>query len=303
MNNSAMVDPIDDIARQARQGSVSAIIQVLNEKLADSSVRTRAVLEDGILQLLCEAPQLEQLEQSVLVEQVRDILESISPRNIRRVNINSRIVREQQLLWLQEIQRDPKNQLLWSQEIILKRPNLFKQFLEDWEYNNKLEAQQPKAPKRRSAGERQQFWRGMLVGGFSLALFLALIGWALTNWLRIGTQLSTNAPPANAPPANSPTAPAPASPGATVPAAPAPAPGTSTDPFAQAVRLAEQSARDGQLAQTRVAWLDLASRWQQASDLMGQVPPTDPRYPTAQNRQQTYLQNSQAAQQKAAALQ
>ncbi|HAJ60521.1 MAG TPA: hypothetical protein DCP31_15680, partial [Cyanobacteria bacterium UBA8543] len=64
-----------------------------------------------------------QLEQSVRVAQIRQILEDIAPRNIRRVRINSRIVREQQLLWLEEITRDPEHQLLWSEEIILTKPN------------------------------------------------------------------------------------------------------------------------------------------------------------------------------------
>ena len=47
-----MVDSIENITKQARQGSVAAIIQVLNDKLADSGVRTRAIFEDGVLQLL-----------------------------------------------------------------------------------------------------------------------------------------------------------------------------------------------------------------------------------------------------------
>ena len=37
-----MADRINDIAWQAHLGSVAAIIQVLNEKLAKSGVRTRA---------------------------------------------------------------------------------------------------------------------------------------------------------------------------------------------------------------------------------------------------------------------
>src|SRR3712207_5753258 len=125
-----MHDPMDDIARQARQGSVAAIIQTLNERLADAGVRTRAVFADGVLQLLCEAALPEQLEQSVTVAQIKQILEEISPNNIRRVKINSRIVREQQLLWLEEIMRDPDNQLLWSEEIVLAKPNFFKQLLD-----------------------------------------------------------------------------------------------------------------------------------------------------------------------------
>ncbi len=127
-----MVDRINDIAWQAHQGSVAAIIQLLNEKLAKSGVRTRAIFSDGVLQLLCEAARVEQLEQSPLVEQIQQILESIAPRHIRRVNINSRIVREQQLLWLKEIDSDRENQLLWSQEITLIQPNIVKQLIKDF---------------------------------------------------------------------------------------------------------------------------------------------------------------------------
>ncbi|WP_257236962.1 hypothetical protein [Nostoc sp. 'Peltigera malacea cyanobiont' DB3992] len=119
-----VVDRINDIGWQAHQGSVAAIIQLLNEKLAQSCVRTRAIFSDGVLQILCEAARVEQLEQSPLVEQIQQILESIAPRHIRRVKINSRIVREQQLLWLKEIDSDRENQLLWSQEITLIQPIL-----------------------------------------------------------------------------------------------------------------------------------------------------------------------------------
>ncbi|HEY9644444.1 MAG TPA: hypothetical protein V6C57_28370, partial [Coleofasciculaceae cyanobacterium] len=158
-----MVDPIDDIARQARQGSVSAIIQVLNEKLAGSGIRTRAMFVQGILQLLCEAAKPEQLEQPLVVPQVQQILESLQPRNIRRVNINSRIVREQQLLWLDEIHRDPENQLLWSKEILLKRTHPFHRLLQDWKDNSQDTggADLPKAHPKRLAREKQVFWRGL----------------------------------------------------------------------------------------------------------------------------------------------
>ncbi len=112
-----MTDPMDDIVQQARQGSVAAIIQVLNEKLAEAGVRTRAMFADGVLQLLCEASSVSHLEQSFLVERVREILEWLAPRHIRRVKINSRIVREQQLLWLEEISREPEKQLLWAKKL------------------------------------------------------------------------------------------------------------------------------------------------------------------------------------------
>ncbi|MEM8810643.1 MAG: hypothetical protein AAGF01_31930, partial [Cyanobacteria bacterium P01_G01_bin.38] len=122
-----MTDPANDIFGQAREGSVAAIIQILNERLMDVGIRTRAVFADGILQLLCEAPTPEQLDQPSVVEKIRKLLETISPRRIYKVNINSRIVREQQLLWLEEINRDPERHLLWSEMITLKQPHFIKQ--------------------------------------------------------------------------------------------------------------------------------------------------------------------------------
>lgn len=277
--DQTMVDPMDDIARQARQGSVSAIIQVLNEKLADSGVRTRAMLSQGMLQLLCEAPTVEQLEQTVLVPQVRKILESIQPKRIRRVNINSRIVREQQLLWLDEISRDPEKQLLWSEEITLNQPNLFKRIAQDWRDNQSdlTRATLPKGAVSRLSREKQQFWRGIL-GGAALSLLMIVLGGLFYNWLNSKPVQPTAS---NNSIASQPTAPQPQT--------------ARTDPFAEAVRLAEQTVAAGQKAQTSSEWLEVATRWQKASDLMQQIPAQDPRYTTAQDRVIRYRQNSEAA--------
>ena len=294
-----MVDPMNDIARQARRGSVAAIIQILNEKLASSGVRTRAMFSEGALQLLCEAAKVEQLEQSSLVDRVRQILERISPRNVRRVNINSRIVREQQLLWLEEIHRNPED-LLWSEEITLTRPNPVKRFFDDRETEKALKVVKP-TPSPREARAKQQYWRS-IIGGVSFSALLLLVGWVVYTWLR-GTQVA-EAPEATAasPIANSAVSPAaspvtsPAASSATSPAAPPPA---SSDPFVQAVRLAEQTAREGKGATTSADWLNLATRWQEASDLMSQVTAQDERYSVAQDRTNVYRQNSEAALQKA----
>jgi hypothetical protein len=299
-----MVDPMDDIARQARQGSVSAIIQVLNEKLADSGVRTRAVFDQGVLQLLCEAPKPEQLEQPVLVNQVRQILESLQPRNVRRVNINSRIVREQQLLWLEEINRDPTNQLLWSEEITLAKPSLWQRLAQDRKHPKKIDPSKTTLTKTspRQRREKKLFWRG-LIGGASLSLFLLLVGWAIYSWLnprsaeQVKARLQPNSQTVQAG-TEQPNAGQPDTEQSTALNNPAPA-----DPFAEAVRLAEDTVTAGQVAQTSAEWLEVASRWQRASDLMAQIPSQDPRYPTAQDRVQLYQQNSEAALEQAQKLQ
>lgn len=290
-----MLQSIDDIFRQARQGSVSAIIQILNEKLSDSGVRTRAMLDNGVLQLLCEAPDPHQLEQGALVQRVKSLLEGISPNKIRRVNINGRIAREQQLLWLDEIKRDPDSQLLWSEEVRLKPPNPIRRWWEDRKFNREEAAiaalHKKDKPKTKTAS--QHFWRGLLVGGLSLGVFALLLGWAVSDWLGIQppdwlvrepeVEEDVSASPETDP---EPTA----------------TPAAEPDPFVEAVRLAEQAAAGGTTAETSADWLELASRWQRAADLMAQVPEDDPRYATAQDRTVSYSQNSEVATQEAETL-
>ena len=320
--NQMMVDPVDDIARQARQGSVAAVIQILNEKLADSGIRTRAIFEQGVLQLLCEAPKPEQLDRPQLVPQVQRILESLQPRNIRRVNINSRIVREQQLLWLDEIHRDPEGQLLWSEEITLSQPNFFQRLVQDRKDDkNAPKSSASKGSPLRLAREKRVFWRGLL-GGASLSLFLLLVGWAVKTWLNpkfaeppqatasqgavVNPELNPELNPEVSPASSAtPAAIAPAieKPVVNPTASPSVQPAAPEDSFTQAVRLAEDSARLGQSAKTPADWLDLAARWRRASDLMEQVPATSKRFKVAQDRVQLYRQNSEAATQKATGAQ
>ncbi|WP_293336524.1 hypothetical protein [Microcoleus sp. CAWBG58] len=287
-----MANQIDDIARQAREGSVASIIQILNDQLAHVGVRARAVFASGILQLLCEAATPQLLEQSSLVDRIREILENLSPRNIRRVNINSRLVREHQLLWLEEISRDPENQLLWSQEIKLRKPNLFKRLATA---HQERQAQGKRALPRiaapRSMQQPRQFKRG-IVGGLSLSVLLLAAVAAIYKGL--------NSPVPNSTAATTQAVASPSSSEAT-PAVKTSKenPNSAVDSFSQAVRVAEQAAAQGKTAQSRENWLVVAARWQQASDLMAAVPSNHPRYETAVNRTVLYRQNSDRAQQEA----
>jgi len=287
-----MHDSMDDIAKQAHQGSVAAIIQILNQKLADGRVRTRAVFADGVLHLLCEAPIVEPLERSVLVNHIQKILEDIAPRNIRRVNINSRIVQEQQLLWLEEISRNPDH-LLWSQEIILSKPNLLQQgikALKSPKAEPRKKSQLPKVSSRKL--KENHHVRRSFVGGMSLIVLL-LVGWFVYDRL-IPTLNASTTPQEPTPP------PPPVSPSTTTPSATT----TSTtakpsDPFTKAVRLAIEADAEGKTANTAAQWLDIAARWEKASTLMSSVNPDHPRYEIAQDRVILYRQNSQLAQQQA----
>lgn len=281
-----MVNTVDDIARQARQGSVAAIIQILNDRLAEIGVRTRAVFADGVLQLLCEAATADLLEQSSLVDRLTEILEQLSPQNIRRVKINSRLVREHQLLWLEEISRDPENQLLWSQEIKLRRVYFWQRFAIAQKERQSQKQALPKmtTQPRLSMQEPRQFQRG-IIGGVSLSVLLLVAVAAIYKGLNSRSPNSTAT-----------TTQAVVTP--TLGPGPQKIAQGNSDSFAQAVRLAEQAATEGKTAQSNQDWLVVAAKWQQASDLMATVPSKHPRYTTAANRTALYHQNSEKAQQK-----
>lgn len=275
---------------QAKAGSIAAIIQLLNESLAHLKVRTRALLEGRKLLLLCESEQEDNLDAESLVPHVRQILEAISPPNIRRVCFFSRLVREEQLLWTKELADARNPHILWSEEIVLKRPNPLKVLGNSWQKqrgrNDRLDLLQD-VPRRPS--QARPVWPDLLLwgsGGLGILMILGLFGLRGWHLLRPDPDLPEPDEATSTNLVNPPTEPLDQA---------APIVPDSADPFAQAVRIAESAALDGKAAVSRTNWLDLAYRWQQASDLMGQVPPEDDRYGVAQDRVEAYRRNSEAA--------
>ncbi len=280
-----MVNRTNDIAWQARQGSVAAIIQVLNEQLANSGVRTRAICHDGVLQILCEASTPDKLEQSTLVKQIQQILESIKPRNIARININSRLVQEQQLLWLEEIIRDSEKQLLWSEEIILEQPNVFQQLIKNYQ-EKKSESGKLKLTKNQLSqpipinNKTHNYARKRKLFSLSFSLFLLLLSSMI--YAVLNGKLQNPFIPETAK--------------SLIPIQKFP---KSEDSFVIAVRIANQASDAGKTAKTSTQWLEIAADWQRASDLMGNVPPSHSRYQEAQIRTKLYKKYSEAAQKEA----
>ncbi|WP_414623383.1 hypothetical protein [Calothrix sp. CCY 0018] len=309
-----MVNQINDIASQASQGSIAAIIQVLNEKLANSGVRTRAVFDAGVLQLLCEARTKENLEKSTLVQKIKQILESIAPRNVHRVNINSRIVREQQLLWLEEINRDPENQLLWSEQITLKKPNVLKLIIRDFK-ENKKELQKPLLPQPQSSrhlivGNRSKPKKSFLarmMNALGLCLILLSAGWLAYYFLgsKIQNSIETATLKYNSPNESKIKSLKPTDTNKdklqtpVVNASPTTSQQLEDDIFYIAIRIANQAVEDRKTANTSVKWLDVAEKWQYASDLMAEVPSSHSRFKEAQSRIQLYKEYSDLAKEKA----
>ncbi|MEM1394737.1 MAG: hypothetical protein AAF757_27350 [Cyanobacteria bacterium P01_D01_bin.116] len=308
-----MVNQINDIASQASQGSIAAIIQVLNEKLANSGVRTRAVFDGGVLQLLCEARTQESLEKSILVQKIQQILESIAPRNVHRVNINSRIVREQQLLWLEEINRDPENQLLWSEQITLKKPNLLKKIIRDLK-ENKKESQKPQLPQPQSSrylivsnrSKPQKSFLGRMMNSVGLCLILLSAGWLVYYFLgsKIQNSIETATLKYKAPNESKIKSLEPININQKQLKTPVldtsqTADQVEDDIFYIAIRIANQAVEDRKTANTSEKWLDVAEKWQYASDLMSEVPSSHSRFKEAQSRIQLYKEYSDLAKEKA----
>jgi len=278
----------NSVIAQAKAGSIAAIIQLLNESLAHLKVRTRAVLEGRKLLLLCEAEREECLDSEIIIPHVRQILEAISPPNMSRVQLFSRIVREQQLLWTQEIARNPSSQLLWSEQIVLKRPSLLRQFQAIFKGN----IDSPSLGLLDLSSSPLSGYRSFFWGGLGIVLLFGMIT-IVFRYFNFNEGISPDQVNPGKVLESSPSSPQPSS---------TPIPSSSTeslDPFVVAVRVAETAVANGQKATTRREWLDLAYRWQQASDLMSQVPTEDDRYKTAQERVITYRKNSEAALEKA----
>ncbi|MBE9014135.1 hypothetical protein IQ250_28505 [Pseudanabaenaceae cyanobacterium LEGE 13415] len=272
-----MVNAVNDIYKQAHQGSVAAIIQILNDKLSDSGVRTRAIFANGVLQLLCEAATPDQLDRASLTERIRKILESISPRNIRRVNINSRIVREQQLLWFEEINRDPDGQLLWAEEISLRRPNFVKGMIEDWRETFSDRDDIPKTLSPQAVREKRQFTKGIL-GGVVISAAILAAGWGVYSYqgkIFAGEQKQPEAKTTQ--PQWKETI------------------KQDGDSFATAVRVAERAAKTSRSAKTPAQWQEVADMWGTASRLMSEVPNSHPRADVAKNRTAAYRKNQEIA--------
>jgi hypothetical protein len=290
-----ILNPVNDIFRQAHQGSVAAIIQVLNDRLASTGVRTRAIFANGILQLLCEASTPDQLDRAILPDQIRKILESIGPRNIRRVNINSRIVREQQLLWLEEINRDPDGQLLWAQEIVLRRPNPIKAVFEDLRETFSDRDDIPRSLSPQAIRDKRQFTKGIL-GGVVLSAAILATGWGVYSLN--GGRIFASPHPESAPTDSI----------AAIQSEPshsAPSNSESTgwrqqvnfngDDFTVAVRIAERAAVDARAAKQSEQWRTVAEMWGEASKRMASVPQIHPRFAVAKDRAEVYRKNQQSA--------
>ncbi|ABG50414.1 conserved hypothetical protein [Trichodesmium erythraeum IMS101] len=281
-----MTNQINDTFMQARQGNIAAIIQVMNENLAKLGVRIRAIFSDGVLQVLCEAPEPQHLEKSSILKEVKQTLEEISPRNIQQIEINSRIFKYPQLLWLEDITKNPDNKLLWSQKIILTKPNIFKQIANNF-YINKLK--RTKIPMSKGIllkrMQRLDQFQPDIIGIFLLSLIMLTLGIQVNRWLNNSwiDQITTSENIASQPSFLNDKK-------------------SSEDTelkskvaFTQAVRLAQKAVAYGKIAKSKEEWMAIAKIWEEAAELMASVSPSYSRHDVALDRAEIYQKNSDIA--------
>lgn len=72
-----------------------------------------------------------------------------------------------------------------------------------------------------------------------------------------------------------------------------------SDPYDQAVAIAQIAVAKATTAETSADWFEISSQWQQAADLMSVIPAGDSRYKDAQARIKSYSSNSEYARRKA----
>lgn len=281
-----MTNQINNIFMQARQGSITAIIQIMNEQLARLGVKIRAIFSDGVLQVLCEASEVEQLNKSSIVKEVKEILEAISPHNIQQVKINSRVVQEEQLLWLEDITREKKNQLLWSQTITLTKPNILKLIANNFQKNKLTPTKIPLSKSFDYKGiQKLNQFQPDVIGIFFLSLLMLILGIQINGWLNLPGIYQNKASEDAAS-----QFPSPINKKSSEDIEP-----ESKAAFTQAVRLAQKAVADGKIAQSQEEWMAIAKTWQQAAELMASVSPSYSRHDIAVDRAEVYQKHSNIA--------
>jgi hypothetical protein len=277
------------------------------------------VLNQSILHVLCEGQQLDQVEQAQVVLRVKETLEVIAPTNFKKAHIYGRLAKEEQVLWFEAIQSNPDREVLWSERVKLKQPNLLKRWQNKDDTPVKLTRDVDligSFSNKEKAREKSQFealmnrdqsplkpwlpYIAIAVGLIGLLAMAILKGWGPF----VGTiesplsESPSSDPMAGEPPAANP--PDSTSSALSPPAVPenstTTTPPVSPDPavpdnFYQAVSIANQMTGAGLEAKTPEQWVKVSAGWQQAADLMALVPPDHPRFLEAQQKVKEYQQN------------
>lgn len=281
------------------QPNPAEITDALNSVLQPQGVTAKALVKEGCLHILLEGENIPEQEQYVAI--VHDEILNMGIDSFPTLQIYGRQMGAKKPSWSETID------LLQGKDDEEALPNFALDDPDDDvnSYNgndngNDLDGAEPLDSEPDESGEKKKPDLKKLLPLLAIPL-VALIGGAV--WWFFLRPAPAPLLPATAPETapESPTETPPETPPETtepeaVPESPASVPPASTNPWRDGINLAISAAELAQTASTRAEWEEVASQWQQARDLMDQVPEDSENYGAAQERVITYGENANSAQ-------
>lgn len=283
------------------QPNPAEITDALNSVLQPQGVTAKALIKEGCLHILLEGETIPEQEQYVAI--VHDEILNMGIDSFPTLQIYGRQIGAKKPSWSETLD------LLQGKDEEDDLPNFALDDPDDDmnSYNdndNDLDGAEPLDSESDESGEQKKSGANKLLPLLAIPI-VALIGGAVW-WFFLrpapAPMIPATAPetapeqtaaetPAEAPPEAPAETPEPEA----VPETPASVPPASTNPWRDGINIATSAAELAQTASTRAEWEEVASQWQQARDLMAQVPQDSENYGAAQERVATYDENASSA--------
>ncbi|MDJ1172755.1 hypothetical protein [Roseofilum capinflatum] len=269
------------------QPNPAEITEALNSVLQPQGVTAKALVKEGCLHILLEGETIPEQEEYAAI--VHDEILNMGIDSFPTLQIYGRQIGAKKPSWSETID------LLQGKDDEDDLPNFALDDPDDDmnSYNdNDLDGAEPLEPEPDESEEPKKSGANKFLPLLAIPI-IALIGGAVW-WFFLRPS------PAPITPATAPeTAPEQTTTETTepeaVPESPASVPPASTNPWRDGINIATSAAELAQTASTRAEWEEVASQWQQARDLMDQVPEDSENYGAAQERVITYDENANSA--------
>ena len=124
---------VKQLTKQAYQGNITAIRQLLNDQLQETGVQTKVTLGvNGTLEIVCEADHPENLDKDRVVTCIQHNLDQLAPKPFREVHIQSCLTKEEQSLWISSLSGIARQNLLWSVDLDIQPLPWLQRTLRAW---------------------------------------------------------------------------------------------------------------------------------------------------------------------------
>lgn len=273
-----------NVTELARKGNPQAISALLNQSLQPFGVLAKALVKGNCLHILLEADPIP--DQGEIVPLVTQEIAVLNLDAYPSLLVYGRQKGAKDPAWSETVDiaslaMDSYDDIpLYSPDEGLYMDEPLSDDLDEDASLEDAEAKPAKASKRSALAGKLPAIKPI----YLLAIPVVLLA-GLGAWWFLGRSSTPPAPTAAQVPA---------------PATPVPPASASENPFGDAVRAATEAANSAQNAQSKAQWEAIATKWQQASDLMKAVPQDHPKFSVAQERVGTYQKNAEAARTRAA---